>query len=315
MFLQSLWPWPKRVALVAPASPPEDGAIDECIRRLNMLGIETFPGDNVYAHHFFCAGTIAQRIDDLYKAYERPDIDAVWCLRGGTGAAQLIEHIDWNRLKKAGNRPIIGYSDITTLHVNFQRHGLPSIHGPVAVEVNKLDLDDPLVTESERWKSLSSISAALKDNKGHIALSSKPEFSTDIESLLVGGNLTVLASLCGTAAEIKINDPSFLLLEDVDEPFYALERCFIQLLGNLDFKKITAVVLGEFFQCTTDKDDGMTVKDIIEEWLRPTGIPVISGMPIGHNSKNIAFPYGSVGHIRGNILEWSKQRVPKDSIS
>lgn len=304
-----LWPSPKRVALVAPASAPEEGAIEECTRRLNLLGIETFPSHNVKARHRYFAGTIAQRIDDLYEAYERPDVDAVWCIRGGSGAAQLVDHINWNRLTKAPNRPLIGYSDITTLHVAFREHGLPTIHGPVAVEVNKLDLDDALVTESDRWKSFSSIAHALNDPKGQISISTEVSLVNGARSLLVGGNLTVLASICGTTAELRLHEPSFLLLEDIDEPYYALERCFFQLLSNLDCSKISAVFLGEFFQCTADDSESLHLTEIFQEWLNPKKIPIFTGMPMGHNKNNFAWPYGAYGQIKGGTLEWSKQRL------
>ncbi|WP_027350839.1 S66 peptidase family protein [Halotalea alkalilenta] len=300
-----LWRSPKRVALIAPAGAVDGAALDECLSRLDSLGIEALPSDNVTARHRYLAGHVDARLDDLYQAYGRPDVDAVWCLRGGYGCAQLLDRIDWSRIDAATRRPLIGYSDISALLVAFAARGLAAIHGPVACELNKLELEDPeLPANSSRWQAMRSIAAVIDESHGTLPIAPWGHVSP-ASGRLLGGNLTVLASLCGTAAALRLEAPSLLLLEDVGEPLYRLERSFFQLLESLDKRWLDAVCLGEFKDCPVP-GSASSIAEVFAEWLAPHDIALYTGLAIGHGERNLAWPFGAQGRIDGARLSFTR---------
>ncbi|MGJ8524832.1 Murein tetrapeptide carboxypeptidase [Halomonadaceae bacterium LMG 33818] len=302
--MPSLWKTPKTVALVSPAgaTPPEK--LQKTLHRLEQLGVSAFPSAHVGARkRRYLAGSIEDRLEDLYTAFERDDIDAVWCVRGGYGSAQLISHIDWQRLSRAKDIPLIGYSDITALLIAFHKHGLKAIHGPVANEVNKLDfeLSDEALVQSEGWQSLASVGEVLNQHQG--ILPTRDSLKITTPTPLLGGNLTVLASLCGTQGALQPSSDYFLLIEDVNEAFYHLERSFFQLIESLDKSLIKGIGLGEFVGCD-DPDKSLTIKDLFADWIKGAHIPMFEGLPIGHGQRNHAWHYGAFGTIEQNMLRW-----------
>lgn len=303
--IPSLWKTPKKVALVSPAgaTPPEN--LQKTLDRLEQLGIKVFPSAHVGARkRRYLAGSIEERLEDLYAAFERDDVDAVWCVRGGYGSAQLIAHIDWQRLSRARHIPLIGYSDITALLIAFHKHGLKAIHGPVANEVNKLDfeLSEEALVQSEGWKSLASIEEVLNQHEGALPVRDSLKITTPTP--LLGGNLTVLASLSGTPGALQPSSDYFLLIEDVNEAFYHLERSFFQLIESLDKSLIKGIGLGEFVGCD-DPDKSLTIKSLFADWIKEAHIPMFEGLPIGHGQRNRAWLYGAFGTIEQNVLRWT----------
>lgn len=298
----SLWPSINKVALISPSGTTVPEARVECLERLKALGIEVVPGAHFDARKRYLGGSVEERLEDLYAAFARTDIDAVWCLRGGYGAAQLIEHIDWQQLKRAREIPLIGYSDITALLVAFQAQGLRAIHGCVATEVNKFDWEDNEFSTTTRWRSLASIEPTIQRHAGTLALNETPQ--APISGRLTGGNLTVLASLCGTSAALTLESPSILLIEDIQEPFYSLERSFFQLLNSLDTTMIQAICLGEFSDCKGPRD-APELAPILREWTRPHDIPLLTGLAMGHAGNNLAFPMGAHAVLDDQGICWA----------
>lgn len=301
----TLWPSLRKVALISPSGNTPHDAFEQCIQRLSALGVEVITSPNLNKRHRYLAGTVKERLDDLYWAFEQPDIDAVWSLRGGYGAAQLVDHIEWSRLERAQTVPLIGYSDVTALLVAFAARGLRAIHGSSATELNRLALDASDVVSSTRWQSLASIDRAVHRRAGELTVTDGPQ--TAIEGRLSGGNLTVLASLCGTPAALALQGPTILLLEDIKEAFYALERSFHQLLQSLNANNIRAICLGEFSDCKGPRD-APEFAPIIREWVTPLGIAVCTGVPMGHAGNNQAFELGAAARLSSTSLTWHSTR-------
>ncbi|WP_025731930.1 S66 peptidase family protein [Carnimonas nigrificans] len=297
----TLWPLMRKVALISPSGATTPDAYEQCLRRMKTLGIKAVTSPHLNHRHRYLAGRAEERLQDLYWAFEQPDIDAVWCLRGGYGAAQLIEHIEWSRLTRARSIPLVGYSDVTALLVAFDAHDLKAIHGSTATELNRLTLADPDVTSTTRWQSLASIGRAVSREAGQFAVENGPE--QVIEGKLTGGNLTVLASLCGTPAALKLKESTILLLEDVKEAFYALERSFLQLLQSVDTTQIKAICLGEFTDCKGPRDTPELLP-IFREWATPLGIPVFAGLAMGHDGNNQAFALGAEAQLSSTEMKW-----------
>ncbi|MGJ8521965.1 Murein tetrapeptide carboxypeptidase [Carnimonas sp. R-84981] len=297
-----LWPSLRKIAVISPSSATPPAAYEQCLQRLTALGIEAVFSPHLNHRYRYLAGRVDERLQDLYGAFEQPDIDAVWVLRGGYGAAQLIEHIDWSRLERARSIPLIGYSDVTALLVAFAAQGLRAIHGSTATELNRLTLESDDLTATPRWQSLTSIEAAVQRKPGHLSLANAP--ANRIHGTLTGGNLTVLASLCGTPAALQLRGPSILLLEDIQEAFYALERSFVQLLQSVDTTQIKAICLGEFTRCEGPRD-APELAPIFEDWTASLGIPIFTGAALGHDGNNHAFELGAEAQVGSAGITWN----------
>ena len=295
-------PFEGRIALVAPASSIAEEVFEATLRQLEVLGIDYHLGEHAEARYRYLAGSAEQRLEDFHRAFELPDVSAVWCLRGGYGCAQLVPGLDWARLQAASPRPLVGFSDISILLSAFHRHGLPAIHGPVASALGLQPLSAPS-EQRERLASLASVSRLLAGEECHLPCSQLSGPKKAVEGELIGGNLTALASTAGTVAALHAPAGAILVLEDVGEPYYRLERSLWQLLNSIDAQSLGAVVLGTFTDCPR-KNVAHSLEEIFVEYLRPLGVPLYHGLPSGHGAQNRAWPYGRVGRLDAKGLSW-----------
>ena len=291
-----------RVALVAPASSIAEDVFEATLRQLEVLGIDYHLGEHAESRYRYLAGTLEQRLEDFHRAFELPDVGAVWCLRGGYGCAQLVPQLDWARLQAASPRPLIGFSDISILLSAFHRHGLPAIHGPVASALGLQPLSAP-TEQRERLASLASVSRLLSGEDRHLPAAHLNGPKHAVEGELIGGNLTALASTAGTLAALHAPAGAILVLEDVGEPFYRLERSLWQLLQSIDAASLGAVVLGTFTDCPR-KNVAHSLEEIFSEYLKPLGIPLYHELPSGHGAQNRAWPYGRMARLDAKGLSW-----------
>ncbi|SDH69355.1 muramoyltetrapeptide carboxypeptidase [Pseudomonas flavescens] len=291
-----------RLALIAPASAIADEVFEATLAQLEVQGIDYHLGRHVRARHRYLAGTPAQRLDDLHEAFALPDIDAVWCLRGGYGCAQLLPGVDWALLQNASPRPLIGYSDLSLLLDAFGRHGLPAIHGPVATALGLQTLSAP-TGQRERLASMGSLWDVLQGRSNSLPVRPISGPAAAVEGPLVGGNLTALASGCGTVAGMRLPNDAILILEDVGEPYYRLERSFWQLFESFAEQRPAAVCLGSFTDCPR-RGVQHSIEEIIGEYLAPFGIPLYGDLPSGHGDANLAWPYGRLATLQGSALSW-----------
>lgn len=288
----------QRIALIAPAGGVRDDRIDTALAILQAAGIEVCLGQHARDHHRYLAGPADARLADLHTAFEQPDVAAVWCLRGGYGSAHLVDHIDWSRIRD--DVPLIGHSDISILLEAWRQHGRPAIHGPTAT-----DLATPGDTDDQQRRRVASVAAlidSLQGQPGSWRLSPANGLSGTQSGRLVGGNLTTLASLAGTAAALTLAQPSILLLEDIGEAEFRLERCLHQLLASIDVQQLSAVCLGTFEGCTL-ADDMRSLTRMIGEWLTPQRVPLYTGLPMGHGFTNHAWRVGTYAQLINHELK------------
>ncbi|MDH0098066.1 LD-carboxypeptidase [Ectopseudomonas hydrolytica] len=291
-----------RLALIAPAAAIAEDVLEATLAQLDVLGVRYHLGRHVRARHRYLAGTPEQRLDDLHQAFSLPDIAAVWCLRGGYGCAQLLADIDWALLRQASPRPLIGFSDLSILLSAFAQHGLPAIHGPVATALGHQVLSAP-GGQRERLASMQALWSLLKGQHRQLPLRhiSGPQHA--IEGTLQGGNLTALASVCGTGAALHLAEDSILILEDVGEPYYRLERSFWQLLHSFAGQRPRAVCLGSFTDCPR-RGVHHSLEQIIGEYLAPLGVPLYGDLPSGHGDSNFPWPCGKKARLSPGSLSW-----------
>ena len=295
---------PLRVALIAPSGAVNEERCALTLQRLGQLGVDVVVGDHVLKRHHYLAGTAEQRVQDLHAAYERDDIDAVWCLRGGYGADHLLPLIDWARIARHPQRPLIGYSDVTVLLEAFYRHGIAALHAPVATEL-ALVAPWPYETTNERWQSLCSLPTRCTETCGHMPTAHYAGPHAPATGTLRGGNLATLAALCGTPGALVLERPTLLMLEEVGEADYRIERYFYQLLTSINTHWLEGVCLGSF---TRQGEPTESSHAILAEWLAPLAIPLHHRLPFGHHPVNHAWPYGVTATLSDTGLHWQMPR-------
>jgi muramoyltetrapeptide carboxypeptidase len=267
-----------RVALVAPAGAITEDRYEAALDRCRRLGLHAVPGASARGRfRDYLAGTDADRMHDLRNALTDPDIDAVWALRGGYGTMRLLAQLDLAPLVSAP-KPFIGFSDNTAVHLALQARGLVSFHAPHAGgELS--DLSERCLLRVLREPAAAGV---LEMPAGERAQTLSAGVA---EAPLVGGNLVLLAALCGTPAQPRARG-AILFLEDVGEAAYRLDRAWTQLLLSGALEGVRAVALGRFTEC----GDGVT--ELLHALTEPLGVPILAGLPIGHEPDNWTLPLG-----------------------
>jgi len=267
-----------------------------------MLAQETFEalGFNVkwgkHAHERLghLAGNDKGKLDDLHGMFRDEQVKAIVCMRGGSGAARLLDKIDYKLIKR-NPKIFLGYSDITALHAAIQsKTGLITFHGPVGtsswpsfvanqfeslffkglppVYENPLDKGDDLIPRQNRIQTIRSGIAKGK---------------------LLGGNLTVLTTISGSSYYPDFSD-SILFLEDVSEEPYRVERMLCQLKLNGTLQKIKGFIFGKCTDCSPDGGYGsLTLDEILGDYIKPLDIPAYQGALIGHIREQFILPVGA----------------------
>jgi muramoyltetrapeptide carboxypeptidase len=276
------------VALLSPASAPATpSAVKAAGLSLSVLGLKIRLGKHVLSREGYLAGTDEQRNRDLENAFRDPEIKAIFCTRGGYGSARLLERFDV-RLARQHPKIVVGYSDLTCLHLALQAQGLVSFWGPmpgVAPGLNAF---------SARYLQKALMSAeplgAMPVRRG-VCVTLRPGRA---EGALTGGTLTLLAGSLGTAYAVSTRN-RIVFLEDEGEEPYKVDRLLTQLLGAGKLKDAAGVVLGVFTNAKPKVFSARRSWSLREVWadrLLPLNIPVFSGLSLGHISNQITLPYG-----------------------
>ncbi|MCC6244330.1 MAG: LD-carboxypeptidase [Gemmatimonadaceae bacterium] len=275
-----------RIALVSPSGPLRDVAdLVQAEANVRLFGWEPVIGAHAMSRDGYFAGTDAQRRMDLLAAIEDDTIDAIWCVRGGYGAARLLPFIDVDAIAR---RPkvLIGYSDITALHAVWQRAGVVSYHGPVARAAFT-----PFSLDSFRR------AIVLRENSAGPAPAAEVLRPGRASGRLAGGNLALLASLCGTPWAVHFRG-AIAIIEDVGEATYRLDRMLNQLLQAGAFDGCVALAFGQFADCPDDTGDGRrSLRDVARDVADHLNVPALFGIPCGHVPDQWTFPFGAIATL------------------
>lgn len=290
---------PLAISLIAPSSFTPEEAVDRGVRGLESLGVTVHRPAPLQQRARYLAGDRRWRLEQLHAAYADPDTQAVWAVRGGFGCAQLAAGIDWALLARRP-KPLIGYSDLTALLQQCHLQGLPAIHGPVVKAAGQL-LDATGEAHTIVRDQLEETLALIRgDTHLDYPLTAWGEAPARLEGPLVGGNLTTLASLAGTPLAFRAPRGALVILEDVGEPYYRLERALWQLVQAGALDEAAAVCLGTFEACRPFDDTPLEA--IVAETLAPLRLPLYHGLPVGHGLHNRPWRYGATGIIAGARL-------------
>lgn len=231
----------------------------------------------------YFAGTDPERAADLQAMLDDPSVKAVIAFRGGYGSVRLLPMLCLARLRE---RPkwLVGFSDITMLHLALDRLRVESIHGTMPTSF-VFDQDDP---------SAESLRAALFGETERIELLPHPLNRPGVATgRLTGGNLTLLAAAVGTPEALCTDEPVILLIEEIGEAPYRIDRMLQQLSRSGTLGSIKALLVGHFTKIErAEKFCTGTVYDLIDSYAQPLGIPVVYGFPAGHDAPNLAVYLG-----------------------
>jgi len=267
-----------RVAVIAPASGFERGAFAAGLALISAR-YRAEHGIGLFERQRYLAGSDARRLRELHAALADPGIRAVFCARGGYGATRLLARLAAHAPEGAP-KPLVGFSDITSLHLWLQAHGRISIHGPVITQLPRL----ASATRARLFELLESARPAppLEGTATYVGGTA--------EGPLLGGNLSVFTRLLGTPFMPPL-DGAVLLLEDQGERPYRLDRMWTHLELAGVFARVRGIALGSFTACE-EPDASYTSAEVLRELAHSTGLPCAAGFPVGHGDANEAVPLG-----------------------
>jgi len=271
-----------RVAVVAPAGPvPRDRFVvgAEILRGRYAL----VHGERLFTRTGFLAGDDEARLAELQRALDDDEVAAVICARGGYGLTRILARIDLTRFA-ARPKPVVGFSDVTALLALVARAGVVAVHGPVVTQLGELPPDDA-----------AALIALLEDPAPPPPMAGLTQVAGParaVEGRLLGGNLELVRSLAGTPQQLDL-DGAVLLLEEVGERPYRIDRALTQLAEAGALRGVVGCVVGDLVGCAERDGAPPTALEVIAERLGRLDIPVVAGAPIGHGGRNRAVPHGA----------------------
>ena len=284
------------VGLVTPASnAPENEDLQAAMDLVRSLGFTPRASDNLFSRNQYLAGTDAERASDLNKMFADPDVDAIFCVRGGYGSGRLLRDLDYDTIA-SNPKVLMGYSDITAiLNTIHLRTGLVTFHGPIAgsnftpytYEQYRKVLVQPGAQVRIGEPPPFDASPGVVERENRLT----PIVSGTAEGKLVGGNLALLVTLLGTPFEPDFED-AILFMEDVSEPPYSVDRMLTHLWLAGKLEQVAGIVFGKF---TDDGYDSNTfsMEQVMRDRCEPLGIPTLKGVMIGHTDDKTVVPVGA----------------------
>jgi len=274
------------IGIVAPASPIQRSMLDAGCQFLREAGYRTFYFDNIFHEDMYFAGPPDQRARDIEEMFERDDVSAVICARGGYGANYVLPYLNLERLKKYP-KIFMGYSDVTSLLTWMNDAGLVVFHGPMVTK----DFANP---NGVHWPTFQ----ACVSGRANWALDTKsiPDFRAIVrgsaEGVLYGGCLSLLVASIGTRYEFQPAE-KILFMEDVAAKPYQIDRMLMQMKLAGKFEGVRGIVFGEMMDCAQPGGQNYSLEEVIRRILRDLRIPVAFGLPSGHVAYgNVSLPFG-----------------------
>lgn len=276
-----------KIGIISTARKITPEEVQPAIDVFQQWGLKVIKGDHLHSSWNQFAGNDQQRLDDLQNMLDDPQIKAVICARGGYGTVRIIDNVDFTAFR---NNPkwIVGYSDVTALHSHIHTHfQVETIHATMPLNFPE---------DGSQNESVKSLKQVLFNGKTEYHLKDFEIFNEDyfrtIESVITGGNLSMLYSLNGTPSDI-VTDGKILFIEDQDEYLYHVDRMIVNLKRSGKLENLKALLIGWM----SDMNDnhipfGPDAYQIIRDHTEGMPFPVIFGIPAGHLEPNFALILG-----------------------
>ncbi len=274
------------IAIVATARKITNEEIEAAVQFLQQWRYVVKIGATVGKEAAQLAGTDSERAADFQAALDDPTIQAIWCARGGYGTVRMIDAIDFSRFKQQP-KWIIGYSDITVLHSHIHQMGIATMHAPMPIDIFQ-------ITPA----AITSFQNTLVGAYMPIAIAPHPCNKTGTASgVLVGGNLSILYSLCGSDSALDTRG-KILFIEDIDEYLYHIDRMLQNLKRNGYFEGLQGLIVGGMTKMHDNTTPfGGSVEEIILAAVAEYDFPVAFNFPAGHVVDNHTVVLGKAVHL------------------
>jgi len=277
-----------RVGIAAPAGVVDRDRLEAGEEALRRLGFEPVRRKDLTDRSGYLAGEDARRAAELNELVAASDIDAIICARGGYGSSRLLGSLDATVFRKA-RKPLVGYSDITSLLLwQWREAGLMGIHGPM------LEREEGLSEEMGE-----SLRRSLMGDPSQPPLVGRPGMAGRAQGRLLGGSLTLVTASLGTGWEIDTRG-SILLLEEVEEPPYRIDRMLEQLRAAGKLEALVGVGVGSLVGCRDERFPERDAETVLTEFFQPLDVPVVFDLPFGHGERNLCWPFGGFAAIDGD---------------
>src|ERR1700681_4811206 len=296
-----------KVGIVAPASNIQRAALEAGCSGLRRLGYEPVYSDSILDRDLYFAGSAERRVRELEEMFERDDIRAIICARGGYGSNYLLPGLSSNALDlktiAANPKLFVGYSDLTALLTTFtDAANFVTFHGPMVSK--DFATDDGVDLAS--WQNAVSGAAEweITDDSGARSL-----VTGQADGILYGGCLSILVAALGTPYEINTTG-TILFIEDIAAKPYQVDRMLMQLKFAGKLNDVRGIIFGEMLDCRQTPSQDYTLEQVVLRVVGDLGIPVAFGLRSGHVSRaNITLPIGVRarlevgGEVKLKILE------------
>ncbi len=291
----ALWPTPlrpgDRIAVVAPCHPVDAAGLDAGLAAIRRWGFDPVVMPHVHDRWRHLAGTDEARLADLQDAFDDAGYRAVWVVRGGSGLSRIVDRLDWTAVG-ADPVPIIGFSDATVLlHAAWRALRLVTVHGQFAGRAHLVERVAP-----DAAAHLVQLLTGDLDVGPFPQLAGEPAATIvhggRAEGRLLGGNLSTLATSIGTPWQVDL-DGAVLLVEEVGEEPYAIDRSLTQLRTSGSLDGVAAVLVGRPRNCEPRVGVTGSADEVFAERLGDLGVPVLGDLPVGHVDRHLALPHGA----------------------
>lgn len=271
-----------KIAIVATARKAFPEELEYAIKLVESWGLEVVLGESIGTEFHQFAGTDAHRAKDFQNQMDNSDIKAIWIARGGYGSVRILDKLDFSNFAE-NPKWIIGYSDITVLHTQAHNLGIQSLHAqmPVAMETKTPE-------SAESFRKLLFGETYAMEFKADNPLNKEGT----AEGVLIGGNLSMLYSICGSDSQVDTQD-KILFIEDLDEYLYHIDRMMQNLKRNGMLKNIKALLVGGMTEMHDNAIPfGFNAQEIVSQYV-DQNIPVVFDFPAGHIENNLALKFGA----------------------
>ena len=296
------------IGLVQPSGAISKERYKKAIEKIESLGFTIYQLPELPRKLGYLGGSDQEKVDELHHMFTNPEVDAIWCVRGGYGTQRHLHLLDYELIAQ-NSKPFIGFSDITALANSITKEcGFVTYHGIMGVsEFSEFDVsifrkvvfdqDFPVhLTPLEKHVNAADTAFHPFVIKKGIALGK-----------LVGGNLALLAAAIGTPFDVDYSG-KILFLEDISEAPYSIDRMLTQMIhaGKLD--NVAGVALGIFKDCHPkdhgwEDEDSLSLREVIEDRLSHLNVPVLYGLPFGHIDENATLPIGGNAKLDADNME------------
>jgi muramoyltetrapeptide carboxypeptidase len=272
-----------KIAILAPARKIKAEDVDFAVHVFSSWGLQAVVSKNIFStHHSYLSGSDEERLEDLQTMIDDPTIKAIICARGGYGSTRIVDDLDLSALREHP-KWLVGFSDITAIHLKFYKEGVASIHGTMPVLFSKPD-SAPSVQHLKDLLFSGKVNIPFRPGKY-----ARPGSA---DAVTMGGNLSLIADSLGTSLEPDTN-ANILIIEEVDEPLYKIDRMMTQLKRSGKLKNLKGLIVGHITDCKDGElSFGEKFEEIIMNKVLEYDYPVAFNFPSGHENPNFSWISG-----------------------